>query len=384
MSELDNDKGFLAGNFSDFGAQASSESWQTIASNLPAQKKSNKRGLFFLISGITCFILAYFSFQFFLNPVISFSKLSSTKLPVNNTEVSTKKTTSFSHERKPNDAKEFIPITLDNFTLPYYLPFNSSENQLPFCNSIYPSDSRFVYAYIASENSEINSLKAKKLERQAISIPKTDLNSLKKRAQYIKLQSAFYADIEKPKDLIDSMNMTLSERLDVRSQLELSYHLELNYRFTIGIGVKYGRFENQFSSRSISYINPYKKIESFGISIQPEWTFFKTNRFDLSSQFSVDFNHYFNETTTVMNSQEPLSIVDNFTTTNTNTTHQKIAFQSIGYSFGLSANYWLNQRLKMHISPQISDQFHLNKQNNSVYQIQKLKFGAQLGLSFHF
>ncbi|MFN6075916.1 MAG: hypothetical protein ACK46Y_10125, partial [Fluviicola sp.] len=63
MSELENDKGFLAGNFSDFGAQASTESWQSIASNLPTENKSKKRGLFFLFTGILCFSLAYFFIQ---------------------------------------------------------------------------------------------------------------------------------------------------------------------------------------------------------------------------------------------------------------------------------------------------------------------------------
>jgi hypothetical protein len=170
----------------------------------------------------------------------------------------------------------------------------------------------------------------------------------------------------------------------MRSQLELSFHREINYRFTFGVGLKYGKFENQFSRKDIDYQNPYKKIEALGISVHPEWALIKRNRFELTVQVSTDFNHYFQETSKKLIDPLSLSSFDELYQNNTITTRTKINMQSLGYSFGLSANYWLNQRIKLHFSPQISDQFLLKKEFKSEYQIEKIKLGAQLGISYHF
>ncbi|MFN5984866.1 MAG: hypothetical protein ACK476_00130 [Fluviicola sp.] len=387
MSELENDKGFLAGNFSDFGAQASTESWQSIASNLPTENKSKKRGLFFLFTGILCFSLAYFFIQPLFKSTVSLSSLKYADFNLNNKVLKQKKKTL--QKNKKYTSEEFV-ITLNNASsfFPYY-SFNSSEYQLPFCNTIYSSDSRFVYVDNISLNSEnatneINKLFTKKLDRNILPITFKKENQIVKKSHFIKLQSSFYYDADRPENQVIFINSPVQTPiLDMRSQLELSFHREFNYRFTLGVGLKYGKFENQFSRKDIDYQNPYKKIEALGISVHPEWALIKRYRFELTIQASTDFNHYFKETTKQLNEPVSISIEQSFEN-NTIITRTKINMQSLGYSFGLSANYWLNQRIKLHFSPQISDQFLLKKEFKSEYQIEKIKLGAQLGISYHF
>jgi hypothetical protein len=386
MSELENDKGFLSGNFSDFGAQASPESWQSIASSLPAKNKSKKRGIFILFSGILFLSLAYLFIQSLLNTPISLSSLNYADFKLSNKTLNQKKNSL--QKNKKSSSEEFAFTLINDGSFPYYFPFNYSEYQGPFCNVIYSNNSSFVYAdniSLNSENnnatSEINKLYAKKLDRQPISILKLDDKHLFKKAHFIKLQSSFYYDADRSVDVVTFSNSPI---LDMRSQLELSFHREINYRFTLGVGLKYGKFENQLSRKDIDYQNPYKKVEAIGISIHPEWAIIKRNRFELIAQFSTDFNHYFQETTKKLIDPASLSIFDEFLQNDVITTRTKINMQSLGYSFGLSANYWLNQRLMLHFSPQISDQFLLKKEFKSEYQIEKIKLGAQLGLSYHF
>jgi hypothetical protein len=387
MSELENDKGFLAGNFSDFGAQASSESWQTIASNLPAENKSKKRGLFFLFSGILSLSLACFFIQPYFNTPISLSSLNYADFKLNNKVLNQNKN---SLQKNKKSTSEKFAFTLNNdVPFPFYIPFNYSEYQLPFCNTIYSSDSRFVYADIISINSEndneINKLYTKKLDQKVNSITFKKDKQLYKKAHFIKLQSSFFYDLDRPVEEVTFSNSPVqTPTLDMRSQLELSFHREINYRFTLGVGLKYGIFENQFSRKDIDYQNPYKKIEALGISVHPEWALIKRNRFELTVQVSTDFNHYFQETSKKLIEPASLSIFDEFLQNDLITTRTKINMQSLGYSFGLSANYWLNQHFKFHLSPQISDQFLLKKEFKSEYQIEKIKLGAQLGISYHF
>ena len=167
MSELDNDKGFLAGNFSDFGTHASPESWQAIASNLPAENKSKKRGLFFLFTGILFLSLAYLFIQSLLNTPISLSSLNYADFKLSYKTLNQKKN---SLQKNKKSSSEEFAFTLNNdVSFPFYIPFNYSEYQGPFCNVIYSNNSNFVYADNISLNSEndneINKLFAKKLDR---------------------------------------------------------------------------------------------------------------------------------------------------------------------------------------------------------------------------
>lgn len=390
MSELENDRGFLSGNFSDFGAQASPDSWQSIASSLPAENKSKKRGIFFLFTGILCLSLTYLFIQSQFNETISLSSLKFADFKLSN-KVLNQKNNSLQKNKK-SISEEFTFTLHANGSFPLYFPFNTSEYQGPFCNVIFSNNSRFVYAdniSLNSENnnatSEINKLYAKKLDRQPISNLKIDDKYRFKKSHFIKLQSSFYFDADRPVDVVTLSNSPIQTPiLDMRSQLELSFHSEINHRFTLGVGLKYGKFENQFSNKDLDYQNPYKKIEAIGISLHPEWAIIKRNRFELTAQFSTDFNQYFKETTKKLTEPASLSTFDELYQNNAITTRTKINMQSLGYSFGLSANYWLNQQFKLHLSPQICDQFLLKKEFKSEYQIEKMKFGVQLGISYHF
>lgn len=387
MSELDNDKGFLLGNFSDFGAHASPESWHAIASNLPAENKSKKRGLFFLFTGILSLSLTCFFILPLFNATISLSSLKYSEFRFTDKVLNQKKN---SFQKNKKSTSEEFAFTLNNdVSFPFYIPFNYSEYQLPFCNVIYSNNSNFVYADNISLNSEndieINKLFAKKLDRIILPFTFKKENQLVKKSHFIKLQSSFYYDADRPVDVVTFSNSPVQTPiLDMRSQLELSFHREINYRFTLGIGLKYGKFENQFSRKEIDYQNPYKKIEAIGISLHPEWAIIKRNRFDLTAHVSTDFNHYFKETTKHLTEPASLSSFDELLQNNAIITRTKMNMQSLGYSFGLSANYWLNQHFKLHFSPQISDQFLLKKEFKNDYQIEKMKFGVQLGISYHF
>lgn len=390
MSELENDKGFLSGNFSDFGAHSSPESWQAIASSLPAENKSKKRGLFILFSGILFLCLAYLFIQSLFNTSISLSSLNNADFKLSNKTLNQKKNSL--QKNKKSTSEEFAFTLINDGSFPYYFPFNYSEYQLPFCNVIYSNNSNFVFAdniSLNSENdnatSEISKLYAKKLDRQPISNLKLDDKHLFKKAHFIKLQSSFYYDADRPIDEVPFSNSPVTTPiLDMCSQLELSFHREINYRFTLGAGLKYGTFQNQFSRKDIDYQNPCKKIEAIGISLHSEWTIIKRNRFELTAHVSTDFNHYFKETTKKLLELASISAYDELLQNNIIITRTKINMQSLGYSFGISANYWLNQHFKLHFSPQFSDQFLLKKEFKGDYQIEKMKLGVQLGVSYHF
>lgn len=384
MSELDNDKGFLSGNFSDFGAPSSPESWQAIADALPQNSNSKKRGFFFFLTGIfTLLGLSYLMWFNFSYSTINFDFkqaefASSNKTKTHKTNQSTSKKLVSTIEIKP------IHINLADFS-EWYKTFNLSHSytypnidftyQFPFNNFVYSNN---------TEN-QIDKLHPKALLHEAES-PNTwgrDVKIKRKNNLYLKLQSLYGKDWNSMNELFssDSSNAPV---LDNRLSYSLSLHKSINYRFSIGAGILYGSYFNQFNSRNIEPQNPYYKVQHASISLHPEWTILRRNRFSISAQFSPEFSYFFTKKTKQYVYPVELTTIDAFNQSNVVTTNEKIHDFYFGMSGGLDFSYWINSHFKIHANPQVSKQFKLTNQIESNYRAENLKYGIALGLSYHF